>query len=778
MVTNVRIWKALKSELHGNIIPKVLQPDQNIGENCQTCVSESNSHASFIKEDAIICSQKLNESQEDSILSSVDMTKCYHSNVKLIWGPPGTGKTKTVACLLYTLHKLKTRTLTCAPTNTAILQVAVRLHSLVMQSLEHDTYGLGDIVLFGNSKRMKIDCYMGLENIFLDNRVKIFKKFLNPETGWKKSLELMKKLLRDPQDQYLFEICAYRAYRAYKQNIGNEAWKEIAGLNLMVEHDIKKNIMSMEQFEDQIFIEMSIKKIRFMELREQLKLCTQTLFERFTELLKGHRDQHFSEKGDHPTTFEGFVQKAWKEIVHTYELDEDDENACVLTMEQFVKQRFGNLRDVLEFLNHALYTHLPKSFVSLETVKVMLQAPSLFESFENSLSQAKFKQTLYNIEEQYVSDCFGPLCDKRDEILSILSLLSSSISLPNIRLERCAIEIFCLSNTCLVLCTASSSGKLYTKEMIPVEFVVIDEAAQLKECETTIPLQLPGLSHCILIGDERQLPALVKSKIADKCEFGRSMFERLVMLGYKRKMLNVQYRMHPSISLFPCKEFYEEKLSDASIVMEESYNKSFLEGEMYASYSFINIAEGKEKFGRGYSLKNMVEVAVISEIIQSLNREFMRTKKKVSIGIISPYNAQVYEIQEKVKQYTRVSNSDFSVSVRSVDGFQGGEEDIIIISTVRSNGSGKVGFLSNRQRTNVAMTRARYCLWILGNAATLINSDSVWRNVVLDAKKRDCFHNANENKKLAVAIEGVLFELELLEESESPFKKKLTLGGK
>jgi senataxin len=260
-------------------------------------------------------------------------------------------------------------------------------------------------------------------------------------------------------------------------------------------------------------MEMSVKKKRFMELREQLKLCTQTLFERFTELLKGHRDQHFSEKGDHPTTFEGFVQKAWKEIVHTYELDEDDENACVLTMEQFVKQRFGNLRDVLEFLNHALYTHLPKSFVSLETVKVMLQAPSLFESFENSLSQAKFKHTLYNIEEQYVSDCFGPLCDKRDEILSILSLLSSSISLPNIRLERCAIEIFCLSNTCLVLCTASSSGKLYSKEMIPVEFVVIDEAAQLKECETTIPLQLPGLSHCILIGDERQLPALVKSKV-------------------------------------------------------------------------------------------------------------------------------------------------------------------------------------------------------------------------------------------------------------------------
>ena len=93
--------------------------------------------------------------------------------------------------------------------------------------------------------------------------------------------------------------------------------------------------------------------------------------------------------------------------------------------------------------------------------------------------------------------------------------------------------------------------------------------------------------------------------------------------------------------------------------------------------------------------------------------EFKRTQEKVSIGVISPYNAQVYAIQDKIKEYTSVSDTDFSVSVRSIDGFQGGEEDIIIMSTVRSNGSGKVSFLSNRQRTNVAMTRARYVTYLL-----------------------------------------------------------------
>ena len=110
-----------------------------------------------------------------------------------------------------------------------------------------------------------------------------------------------------------------------------------------------------------------------------------------------------------------------------------------------------------------------------------------------------------------------------------------------------------------------------------------------------------------------------------------------------------------------------------------------------------------------------------------------------------------------------VLDPKFSVNVRSVDGFQGGEEDIIIISTVRSNLSGKVGFLSNRQRANVAITRARHCLWMIRNATTLVNNKSVWRKFVGDAKERKCFHNAD--------IEDALFEFELLDDYVSAFNK-------
>ena len=86
--------------------------------------------------------------------------------------------------------------------------------------------------------------------------------------------------------------------------------------------------------------------------------------------------------------------------------------------------------------------------------------------------------------------------------------------------------------------------------------------------------------------------------------------------------------------------------------------------------------------------------------------ETLSTRSKLSIGVVCPYNAQVRAIQEKVGKACR-RNDYFSVKVKSVDGFQGAEEDIIIISTIRSNGAGTVGFLSNLQRTNVALTRAK-----------------------------------------------------------------------
>ncbi|KAL5170751.1 putative helicase MAGATAMA 3 [Glycine soja] len=703
LTTNVRIWKALKSQLEGaslSMMKKVLQADINNGENCQLCFSGENHSVACSSVQNIIRSQNLNQSQKEAVVSCVTSRECHHNDtIKLIWGPPGTGKTKTVASLLFSLLKLKARTLACAPTNTAVLEVAARLQNLVMETLECDTFGFGDIVVFGNKSRMKVDSYRCLNDVFLDYRVDNLLKC----SGWKHSLESMIKLIEYPKQQY-------DSYKREEEN----------------------SLKSLEEFAKQ---------------------------------------KYFNEKHDDHLTLEQFLKKESTCIEEQYLLYKDHKRKNIKTMEQYFMQRLRSNREQLEEYMRTLHTHLPTSLIPLEEIKKMPVALDLLSSLENSLSKDKFKQTSDGCEDgESILDCLGRLSIKNEECLVKLRSLSQTISLPNIT-DKYEMAKFCLMSARLIFCTAASSTKLFADGMTPVEFLVIDEAAQLKECESTIPLQLPGLHHVILIGDEKQLPAVVKSQVSQEAEYGRSLFERLVSLGHKKHLLNVQYRMHPSISLFPNKEFYEKQLSDSPFVREVSYNRHFLEGKMYDSYSFINIAKGKEKMPRGgHGWKNMVEAAAVCKIIESLENG-----KKVSIGIISPYNAQVYEIQERITRQNLVSDPNFSVSVRSVDGFQGGEEDIIIISTVRSNKNGKIGFLDNRQRANVALTRARYCLWILGNENTLSSDYSLWRNLVNDAKERGCFHNADDDKKLAKAIEEESLLIELLDEYESPFKK-LSLG--
>ncbi|KAK9115680.1 hypothetical protein Sjap_014627 [Stephania japonica] len=188
-------------------------------------------------------------------------------------------------------------------------------------------------------------------------------------------------------------------------------------------------------------------------------------------------------------------------------------------------------------------------------------------------------------------------------------------------------------------------------------------------------------------------------------DFGRTLIERLVSLGQRKHLLNIQYRMNPSISLFPNKQFYNNQILDGANVREMNYKLNLLEGAMYGPYSFIDITSGNEMSNKPIQ-KNMVEVAVVSKIVSRLYEASITTGKRISIGVIIPYSVQVFAMQEKLgDKYGKSDN--FSISVRSFDGFQGAEEDVIIISTVRSNRNGSLGFLTSFQRTNVALTRAR-----------------------------------------------------------------------
>ncbi|KAL6538714.1 hypothetical protein OROGR_012702 [Orobanche gracilis] len=453
---------------------------------------------------------------------------------------------------------------------------------------------------------------------------------------------------------------------------------------------------------------------------------------------------------------------------------------------EYARHRFTCVASPVRECLLTLFTHLPRSFIQEENYQSIVQLISLLDNlefllFEDNMTSSELEMVF--LDQVVISS--DSLVDKldsssfqyvRSQCRSILRSLQASLSklgLPLVTAKSSTSE-FCLQKASLIFCTISSSFKLHSVDIEPFHFLVIDEASQVKECETIIALQLPDVKHAILVGDECQLPATVASKLSEDAGFGRSVFERLSSMGHSKHLLNMQYRMHPSISRFPNSNFYDNQILNAPNVRSQSYERCYLQGRMFGPYSFINVCDGREEFDDvGHSIRNMVEVAVILKLLRKLFKEWSVSKEKLSIGLISPYAAQVAAIQDKLPlKYENFER--FTVKVNSIDGFQGGEEDIIIISTVRSHRGGSIGFLSSPQRTNVSLTRARHCLWIIGNERTLSRSESVWARLISDAKDRKCFFNAGEDCDLDKTIIDVKKELEqlddLLSEDSTHFK--------
>ncbi|KAL5648067.1 hypothetical protein ACJX0J_042422, partial [Zea mays] len=250
----------------------------------------------------------------------------------------------------------------------------------------------------------------------------------------------------------------------------------------------------------------------------------------------------------------------------------------------------------------------------------------------------------------------------------------------------------------LVFCTPCMSSKLKNQQY---DTLVIDEAANLKECESLIPLSINGVKHVVLVGDDKQLQSVTMSPVAKEAKYGRSLFERLCEIGYHKHLLNVQYRMHPYISKFPNENFYDGKLIDGT---KHNSSMDIFLGHIFGMYSFIHVEDGVEE-QIGQSLHNLVEAYVVSNIVGRLVEACNTQKKKISVDVISLYAAQVTALQERISWF---QNNEFvSIKVQTVDSFQGDEKDIIILSTVRCNSGGNIGFLDSDRRANVALTRAR-----------------------------------------------------------------------
>ena len=246
----------------------------------------------------------------------------------------------------------------------------------------------------------------------------------------------------------------------------------------------------------------------------------------------------------------------------------------------------------------------------------------------------------------------------------------------------------------------------------------IDEAAQALEAACWIAIRKAG--RVIFAGDHCQLPPTVKSIAALKGGLGKTLMERIVEQKPEVvTLLKVQYRMNEQIMRFSSDYFYNGEVETAPGIT----HRSILDYDLPMMWIDTEDVDGKEEFiGESCGRINRAEADLTLSTLQEYFDKIGKNRileESIDVGIISPYRAQVQLLRKMIRQKEFFRPYRRLISVNTVDGFQGQERDIILISLVRSNDGGEIGFLRDLRRMNVAITRARMKLIILGNAATM-----------------------------------------------------------
>lgn len=269
----------------------------------------------------------------------------------------------------------------------------------------------------------------------------------------------------------------------------------------------------------------------------------------------------------------------------------------------------------------------------------------------------------------------------------------------------------------VIACTlVSSANRLLTGKKFGTLF--IDEAAQALEAACWIPIR--KADRVVLAGDHFQLPPTVKSPQALREGLGNTLMQAIANNQPDAvSQLKLQYRMNDEIMRFPSEWFYGGMLQSAP---EVKY-RSILDFD--TPITWVNTEEmdcNEEFIGESYGRINKPEaeltISQLKEYITKIGRERF-LGERIDVGVISPYKAQVQYLRQLIKKDAFFKPYRQLITVNTVDGFQGQERDVILISLVRANEKGEIGFLGDLRRMNVAITRARMKLIILGNAATL-----------------------------------------------------------
>jgi len=320
--------------------------------------------------------------------------------------------------------------------------------------------------------------------------------------------------------------------------------------------------------------------------------------------------------------------------------------------------------------------------------------------------------------------------------------------------KQCEKELLQAADVICCTCVGAGDPRL---AKLQFSSVLIDESTQATEPECMIPVIL-GCRQLILVGDHCQLGPVVMCKKAARAGLSQSLFERLVVLGIRPIRLQVQYRMHPALSSFPSNIFYEGSLQNGVTAADRSrIGLDFPWPQPDKPMFFYSTFGTEEISSSGTSYLNRTEAANIEKLATRLLRAGVKPEQ---IGIITPYEGQrAYQVQHM--QYNGSLNKKLymEIEVASVDAFQGREKDFILLSCVRSNEHQGIGFLNDPRRLNVALTRARYGVIIVGNPK-ILSRQTLWCHLLTNYREqkvlvegplsslKECFVSISKPRKL------------------------------
>jgi len=373
-------------------------------------------------------------------------------------------------------------------------------------------------------------------------------------------------------------------------------------------------------------------------------------------------------------------------------------------------------------------------------LKVIRLAAKSREHLETSVEHLTLHHVILHLESPAALE-FRSLLQKKEDMGSHLS----SNHMRRLDKLRRGLEQQVLKAADVICCTCSGAGdtRLSTFQF---HRVLLDEATQATEPESLIPL-VHGCKQFVLVGDHCQLGPVVMCKKAANAGLNSSLFERLVTLGLRPIRLQVQYRMHPCLSEFPSNTFYEGSLQNGVSAAERCLPElDFPWPNPSKPMMFYSCTGTEELASTGTSYLNRTEASNCERVVTALLRGGAVPSQ---IGVVTPYEGQRAYIVTHMQRHGPLRLHLYKeIEVSSVDAFQGREKDFIILSCVRSNEKQGIGFLNDPRRLNVALTRAKYGVIILGNPRVL-SKQPLWNTLLLHFRE------------LELLVEGSLSNLQV-----------------